>query len=225
MCEFRFCNQVFRVCCIYAPNSNPQSNQFLDDVSVSIDPSVPTVLAGDFNTVFDRSLDRRGSDPFEGSCESSCALIRLLNACPLIDIWRHLHPTSSSYTWTSSNGSLSCRIDFILVPHPSVSSCDIVACSFSDHCAVVMSVRVPEVPSHVPGVWKLNLSVLNDPEYISLIYNFWSDCVLRSPVFTLWLSGGTKGKVSLSDLLLDIAVFVLLSGHNTVSSCLGWRTT
>ena len=33
MCEFRFCNQVFRVCCVYAPNSNPQRNQFLDDVS------------------------------------------------------------------------------------------------------------------------------------------------------------------------------------------------
>ena len=59
MCEFRFCNQGFRVCCVYAPNSNPQRNQFLDDVSFSIDPSVPTVLAGDF----DRSLDRRGSDP------------------------------------------------------------------------------------------------------------------------------------------------------------------
>ena len=155
MCEFRFCNQVFRVCCVYAPNSNPQRNQFLEDVSVRIDPSVPSVLAGDFNTVFDRSLDRRGSDPFDVHRESSCALNRLLNACSLIDIWRYLHPTSSSYTWTRSNGSLSSRIDFILVPHvwfPSVSSCDIVACPFSDHCAVVMSVRVPKVPSHVPGV-------------------------------------------------------------------------
>ena len=130
------------------------------------------MLAGDFNTVFDRFLDRRGSDPFDVSRESSCALNRLLNACSSIDIWRYLHPTSSSYTWTRSNGSLSSRIDFILVPHvwvPSVSSCDIVACPFSDHCAVVMSVCVPEVPSHGPGVWKLNLSVLNDPEYISLI--------------------------------------------------------
>ena len=155
MCEFCFCNQVFRVCCVYAPNSSPQRNQFLDDVSLSIDPSVATVLAGDFNTVFDRSLDRRGSDPFDVSRESSCALNRLLNACSSIDIWSYLHPTSTSYTWTRSNGSLSSRIAFILVPHvwvPFVASCDIVACPFSDHCAVVMSVRVPEVPSHGPGV-------------------------------------------------------------------------
>ena len=182
MCEFRFCNQVFRDCCVYAPNSNPQRI-----VSGRIDPSV-TVLAGDFNNVFDRSLDRRGSDPFDVSRESSCALCRLLNACSSIDIWRYLHPTSSSYTWTRSNGWLSSRIDFILVPHvwvPSVSSCDIVACPFSEQCAVVMSVRVPEVPSDDPGVWKLNLSVLNDPEYISLITNSGLIGVLHSPVFPL----------------------------------------
>ena len=47
--------------------------------------------------------------------------------------------------------------------------------------------------------------------------------VLCSPVFPPWLSGGTKGKVSLRDSLLDIAVFILLSGRNTVASCLGWQ--
>ena len=88
MCKFRFCNQAFRVCCVYAPNSNPQRNQLLDDVSVSIDPSVPTVLTGDFNTVFDWSLERRGSDPFDVSRELSCAMNRLLDACSSIDILR-----------------------------------------------------------------------------------------------------------------------------------------
>ena len=73
-----FCNQVFRVCCIYAPNSNRARNQLLDDVSVSIDLSVLTVLAGDFSTVLDRCLDRRGSDPFDVCRESSCALMPAL---------------------------------------------------------------------------------------------------------------------------------------------------
>ena len=212
MCEFRFCNQVFRVCCVYAPNSNPQRNQFLDDVAV--------------NTVFDRSFDRRGSDPFDVSRESSCALHRLLNAYSSIDIWRYLHPTSSSYTWTSSNGSLSSRIDLILVPYvwvPSVSCCDIVARSFSDHCAVAMSVCVPEVPSHGLGVWKLNLSVLNDPSMPLLLPISGLIGVLQSLVFPPWLSGGTKGKVSLMDSLLDIPVFVLLSSRSIVVSCPRWK--
>ena len=104
---------------------------------------------------------------------------------------------------------------------PSVSSCDIVACPFSDHCAVVMSVRVPEVPSHGPGVWKLNLSVLNDPDYVSLIPISGPIGVVCSPVFPPWLSGGTKGKASLKGSLLDIVVIVLSSGRNTVASYLG----
>ena len=157
LCEFRFWNQVFRVRCVYAPSRNPASDQFPD-------PSVLTVLAGDFNTVLSRSLDHRGSHRFHVSRESSCALNRLLNACSSINSWRYHHPSSSSYTGTRSNGSLFSRIALILEPHawvPSASSSDIVACPFSsnivaypfsDHCAVVMSVRVPEVPSHGPGV-------------------------------------------------------------------------
>ena len=92
-----------------------------------------------------RSLDGRGSDPFYVSRESSCTLSRLLNACSSFDIWRYLHPTSSGYTCTTSNGSLSSRIGFIIVPYVwvlSVSSCDIVAWPFSDHCPVVMSLPV-----------------------------------------------------------------------------------
>ena len=34
----------------------------------------------------------------------------------------------------------------------------------SDHCAVVMSVHVPEVPSPDPGVWKLGLSFMDDSD-------------------------------------------------------------
>ena len=191
MCEFRFCNQVFRVCCVYAPNSNVISSLTMSlSGLIRLSLLCLLVISTPFSTF-------RGSDPFDVSRESSCALNRLLNACSSIDIWRYLHSTSSSYTWTRSNGSLSSRIYFILVPHvwvPSVSSCDIVACPFSDHCAVGMSARVPEVSSYGPGVWKFKLSVLNDPEYIILISNFWSDwhaAQPRFPTLAKWWDKGT----------------------------------
>ena len=85
---------------------------------------------------------------------------------------------------------------------PSVSSCDIVACPFSDHCAVVMSVRVREVPSRGPGVWKLNLSVLNDPEYISVISNFWSDWRAAQPRFPTLAKWWDKGKSNIKGLTI-----------------------
>ena len=37
-----------------------------------------------------------------------------------------------------------------------------------------VSASVPDSITAGPGLWKLNLSVLDDPEYVSLINGFWS---------------------------------------------------
>lgn len=175
-CEFSFLGKSFRICCIYGPNRNPARDQFFDDLHPLIDPSMPTVLAGDFNTVFDRSLDRLGSVPADSSRESSSTLRSLFDASCVIDVWRYLHPSSSGFTWTRWDGSLASRIDLIGVPYvwvSSVSSCDILPCPFSDHCAVLLSVSVPDTVPPGPGLWKLNTSVLDDDEYVELISDFW----------------------------------------------------
>lgn len=175
-CEFSFHDKSFRICCIYCPNRNPARDQFLDDLHPKIDPSIPTILAGDFNTVFDRSVDRLGSDPADSSRESSSSLRDLFDACCSIDIWRYLHPSSSSFTWTRWNGSLASRIDLFGVPYvwvSSVSSCEILPCPFSDHCSVLLSVSVPDVVPPGPGLWKLNTSILEEEEYVKIISDFW----------------------------------------------------
>lgn len=100
-CNVNFCcAKLFRVCCIYGPNHNPARDQFLDDLHARIDPSKPTILAGDFSTVFDRSLDRAGSNPSDSSRESSSSLQNLFDSCCVIDIWRYVHPLASGFTWT-----------------------------------------------------------------------------------------------------------------------------
>ena len=48
--EFSFSDQVFRVACFYAPNRNPARNDFFEDVADRLDPTVPTIVCGDFNT-------------------------------------------------------------------------------------------------------------------------------------------------------------------------------
>ena len=50
-CEFCLQDKSFRVISLYAPNHNPARDQFLEQISSWVDPSVPTVLSGDFNTV------------------------------------------------------------------------------------------------------------------------------------------------------------------------------
>ena len=61
--EFSLPGSVFRVAFIYAPHRNPDRAAFLVHCVDSIDPAVPTLLCGDFNTVLDRVRDRRGSCP------------------------------------------------------------------------------------------------------------------------------------------------------------------
>lgn len=150
--ELTFQTKLFRVACVYAPNRNPARDDFFPDVESHVDPLIPTLLCGYFNTVFDRLLDRVGSDPFDILRESSASLSRLFSSCCVLHIWRYLHPSTKSFTWSRWNGLLASRIDLFGVPFSwvsAVSACDIHPFPFSDHCAVHLSVSVPRPLSRV----------------------------------------------------------------------------
>ena len=115
-CEFSFHDQSFRVVSLYAPNRNSVRNQFLEQLADEVDPSIPTLLCGNFDTVFDRNLDRSGSDSSATWRESLAALTTLFQSCCCIDAWRYLHPTSAGFSWTRPDGSISSRIDLIDCP-------------------------------------------------------------------------------------------------------------
>lgn len=77
VCSSELADSVFCVVALYAPNCNPARNLFLNYVPTQVDSVTPKLLCGDFNTAFDRSLDRLGSDPLDGSRESFASLLRL----------------------------------------------------------------------------------------------------------------------------------------------------
>ena len=206
LCNFSFHDVPFRVACVYAPNYVSERDNFFSDVSSRVDPSVPTVIVGDFNTVFDRAIDRMGSVVGDVSRESSVALGRLFSDVCCIDIWRYLHPSSSGFTWTKADGSLSSRIDLIGCPYiwvASVSACDILPCPFSDHCAVVLSVSVPSVVPPGPGLWKLNVAVLEEEEYFQLIRDFWSTWRRRKHLFPSLAKWWEVGKSRVKGLTIS----------------------
>ena len=87
LCEFSLYDVSFRVLCLYAPNRNPARNLFFNGLSTAVDPSIATVLCGDFNTVFDRALNRFGSCSDDTSRESTPALARLFDSSCVTDIW------------------------------------------------------------------------------------------------------------------------------------------
>ena len=231
-CEFAFRDVVFRVVCVYATNRNPDRDSFLDDISGSVEPLVPTALAGDFNTVFDPLMDRCGSVALAGLFRDACC----------VNIWRYLHPSAQGCTWSQVDGLVSSRIDLFSCPYiwvASASSCDILPCLLSDHCTLAFSLDPPGVVPPAPGLWKLNASVLLDMEYCSTIKNFWVGWRSRKgdfPSLAKWWDAGNakiKGltashcvrpsqKLSQSRTLLS-----RLTGHlkewldSGMTSCLG----
>ena len=113
MAEFRRRDSVFRIASVFASNRNPERDEFFTSCVDFADPSVPAILCGDFNAVFDRAKERRGSDPAVTVRESFVSLELLFRELCVLDVWRHLHPDLCAYTWLKPDGSLSPRIDLI----------------------------------------------------------------------------------------------------------------
>ena len=204
LCGFSFRNIVFRIACVYAPNRNPDRDTFLDDTSSKIDPTIPTVLVGDFNTV-----DLRGSVVTDVSREISVALARLFDDSCCLDIWRYLHPTTQGFTWSRADDLVSSRIDLIGCPYAwmaSASTCDIVPCPFSDHCALVLSIDPPNVTPPRPGLWKINSAVLQDSAYASTVTDFWLDWRSRKGDFSSLAKWWDVGKSKIKGLTISYCV-------------------
>ena len=204
--EFSFLGKTFRVACVYAPNRNPARNQFLDKLHARLDPLIPSVLSGDFNTAFDRSLNPTRSHPNDTSRESTAALITLFDACCCLDIWRYLHPSSSSFSWTQWDGTLSSCIDLVGCPFvwvSSVSSCDPLPCPFPDHCAIALCDPVPDVVPPGPGLWKFNTSVLEKDAHTSLVSSFWTDWCDQKHLFSSLSEWWEEDKAKIKGLTIS----------------------
>lgn len=176
MAEFSDRGVFYRVACIYAPNRNPEQDSFFASSADLVDLVVPTVLCGNFNGVFNRTLDRKGA--FTGSLyrDSSAALSSLFHTCCVVDTWRHLHPGRTSFSWMRPDGSHTSRINLFGCPISwisGVSACDILACPYSDHSAILTTLIILSQTPRGPGRWRLNVSLLQDDVFVAAVESFW----------------------------------------------------
>lgn len=177
MAGFKFHGISFRVVCLYAPNRNPDRDDFFAFCESSVDPSIPTLLCGDFNAVFDRALDRRGSNVFDTARESCVTLSALFDGCCVADVWHILHPSQVGFSWIKSDGSFASHIDLVGCPFSwlhCVQACDLLSCPFLDHSAILLKCPIPEPLPRGPGRWRLNISILSDVAFVNAVKAFWA---------------------------------------------------
>ena len=123
--NFLFSGKLFRVCHVYAPNHNPAQDQFLKDLHPKIDPSILTVLCGDFNEVSDCSRDWAGSGL---SCSRTAA-------------WLTYGGISTLLLWVLPGpGGMEVWPIVLTFSVFHFHGC-IVPCPFSDHCGVCLNDR------------------------------------------------------------------------------------
>ncbi|PIK45950.1 putative zinc finger CCHC domain-containing protein 3-like [Apostichopus japonicus] len=93
-------------------------------------------------------------------------LDRFTSAHLLADVWRHMHPCSTVYTWVRPNGEDASRIDRVYAPVSfKFSGCETLSCPLSDHDTVVARFVLPSIFPIGRGLWKLNCRILGEAEF------------------------------------------------------------
>ena len=171
---------------IYAPTNLAEKKVFFRSLHEYFLPSDVLIIAGDYNC-YDHNLDKFGGNFVPAKCVTD-----LRSAFSLIDVWRKLHPRVCQCTWFNSDFSIGSRLDKFFVSKnfmPSVVSCEINPCVFSDHDFVCLSFQPTGNNLRGPGIWKFNNSLLNDDvfcDYISNCINHLANCLQHFPSVKVW---------------------------------------
>lgn len=167
-----------RFCNIYAPNSPRKRVSFFNNLYNMTRGNQSVLLAGDFNSI-EKNVDRSGVST-NSSCHVGWQELKAFTASRnLGDAWRDIYPQSPGHTWGHPGKEQSSRIDRIYYPRNIISIKNVsnVSFSLSDHNPVSIRFDIVNAQRKGKGLWKCNVSVLNDSEFKSdfvQYFHLWS---------------------------------------------------
>uniref|UniRef100_A0A3Q3NRE5 exodeoxyribonuclease III n=1 Tax=Labrus bergylta TaxID=56723 RepID=A0A3Q3NRE5_9LABR len=179
----------------YAPNTFDSSfySKLLADISSICPPFV--ILGGDFNCGLVPEMDHSPSKtlPLSRMAKATKDLCLDLG---LFDAWRIINPREKDFTFFSRPHRSFSRIDYLFVSRSTLDrtkSCSIDACILSDHSLVSIEL-LPPYYDPLSRHWRLNSSLLSDPEFVTYLEKQWELFIStnESPdvsASTLWETG------------------------------------
>jgi exonuclease III len=172
---------------IYAPSGNcgrEDRRRFFSETvlrNLQLRRNLP-VLAGDFNSIL-LPIDTIDNFKFK-FCPALKDLVSLFN---YEDAFRLLYPNIIDFTFQRSACSPS-RLDRIYLPtrwKPALLDVTHSVC-FSDHKFLILQLDHPAadpVPRVQPPYWKLNISVLQDDDFLNLFSTEWNRLISKQPEY------------------------------------------
>lgn len=151
---------------------------------------------GDFNTI----LQARGRKRKRGESTIDITSRLLGDLChdfQLVDVWATLNTSDPGYTWANVNTKS--RIDFVFSSRKFCpAKAILVDNAFSDHKILLSTLSIPSVGSRGKGVWKLNISMLQEERvthsFVSFYRKLRKEQVNFSSCFTWWSYAKTQIK-------------------------------
>ena len=207
--EFNFGNLNFQIACLYGPNNRNDGQLFFESFYQALNPNLPVLLCGDFNTTPNPHLDRFGCNPTSPWAYNWLSTLNdLMNTYELGDAWRTKNPEAREFTWNRPNGSQGSRIDMIWVPMRYlglISSVGIFPFFRSDHSYVYIKIDLPFNIDRGKGLWKFNTAHLKDESFCSEIVQFWTDWRSEQARFSTLSSWWDAGKARLKKLICQLS--------------------
>jgi exonuclease III len=159
---------------IYGPNED-DPNFFLEIIKLIEDiPNDNRIIGGDFNCILDTDKDKKGGCEDHANKAVRAVLLTYMEETELIDIWRSQHEEERIFTHHISKPEfIFTRLDFFMVSFglaSLVEKSSIKSKFQSDHSPVSITILF-DSNKRGKGFWKLNCSLLQDPDYVTLIKN------------------------------------------------------
>ena len=162
---------------IYGPTKQSEKQSFFSKIAnnfVELDISIndKLVLGGDFNVIFDSSIDKKGGrEKIEAVPRS---LSQIIETYDMVDLWRIQHPALKRFSFRKKTPLIQSRLDFFLVSssiQDIVDKTDIIPSVWSDHSAITIHITNIPDKKRGRGLWKYNASLNMDEAYVTLMNN------------------------------------------------------
>ena len=164
--EIQFNNQKFSLGNIYAPNED-KPEFFLENLDNLFNYGENLIMVGDFNTVINTQLDRKGST--YNNNKLSNIIKECMENLNLVDVWRDRNPRVHRFSYCRGKPRISSsRIDYALVSKGCDNYCSTVMylpAPSTDHSTFFIAFNMEEV-KRGSGYWKFNDSLLNKSKYL-----------------------------------------------------------
>ena len=139
---------------------------------MEMESNTPYIWGGGILAVYCHNYKDSDNTKFKLKYKSVTLLENIMESVNLIDIWRIGNPCSKEFTWCANNPLVQRRLDYFLISdriQSSVSKVYIKPAIATDLSAIFLEINFDHTGKFGPSYWRLNLSLLKDPNYIELI--------------------------------------------------------